>query len=179
MIRQEAAGIYAWLPLAACGCMKKIEQIVREEQDRRPGAWELFDCRRCNWRDLLARKRPLRCPYGPEAAHTDRTKLRVLYGRPTRNDHEDFFASYVKSYKSLPLNPLIISSENSATSSVRVSKKRIHARAAIPLMKDAYSFDVRTSRGAAAPTTRCFVAYLRTFAADGFEVDSRCARNLQ
>ena len=33
MIRQEAAGIYAWLPLGF-RVLKKIEQIVREEQDR-------------------------------------------------------------------------------------------------------------------------------------------------
>ena len=33
MMRQEAAGIYAWLPLGF-RVLKKIEQIVREEQDR-------------------------------------------------------------------------------------------------------------------------------------------------
>ena len=33
LIRQEAAGIYAWLPLGF-RVLKKIEQIVREEQDR-------------------------------------------------------------------------------------------------------------------------------------------------
>ena len=40
MIRQEAAGIYAWLPLGF-RVLKKIEQIVREEQDR-AGALELL-----------------------------------------------------------------------------------------------------------------------------------------
>src|SRR5881397_1565113 len=40
MIRQEAAGIYAWLPLGF-RVLKKIEQIVREEQDR-AGAIELL-----------------------------------------------------------------------------------------------------------------------------------------
>ncbi|MGZ3404431.1 MAG: proline--tRNA ligase, partial [Phenylobacterium sp.] len=33
LIRQEAAGIYAWLPLGL-KVLKKIEQIVREEMDR-------------------------------------------------------------------------------------------------------------------------------------------------
>ena len=33
MIRQEAAGIYAWLPLGF-RVLQKIEQIVREEMDR-------------------------------------------------------------------------------------------------------------------------------------------------
>src|SRR6202051_5308251 len=40
MIRQEAAGIYAWLPLGL-RVLKKIEQIVREEQDS-AGALELL-----------------------------------------------------------------------------------------------------------------------------------------
>ncbi|MFW6300202.1 MAG: proline--tRNA ligase, partial [Oceanicaulis sp.] len=40
MIRQEAAGIYAWLPLGF-RVLKKIEQIVREEQDR-AGAVEML-----------------------------------------------------------------------------------------------------------------------------------------
>src|SRR3954466_3569122 len=40
MLRQEAAGIYAFLPLGF-RVLKKIEQIVREEQDR-AGAIELL-----------------------------------------------------------------------------------------------------------------------------------------
>ena len=40
MLRQEAAGIYAWLPLGF-RVLKKIERIVREEQDR-AGALELL-----------------------------------------------------------------------------------------------------------------------------------------
>src|SRR5688500_8109133 len=39
LIRQTAAGIYAWLPLGL-GVLKRIEQIGREEQDR-AGAVEL------------------------------------------------------------------------------------------------------------------------------------------
>ena len=40
LIRQTAAGIYAWLPLGY-RVLKKIEQIVREEQDR-AGAIEML-----------------------------------------------------------------------------------------------------------------------------------------
>src|SRR5665213_4449972 len=40
MLRQEAAGIYAWLPLGH-RVLRKIEQIVREEMDR-AGAVELL-----------------------------------------------------------------------------------------------------------------------------------------
>jgi hypothetical protein len=37
MMRREAAGIYAWLPLGL-RVLKKIEQIVREEQNRAASA---------------------------------------------------------------------------------------------------------------------------------------------
>src|SRR5678816_863700 len=40
MVRQSAAGIYTWLPLGL-RVLKKIEQIVREEQDR-SGAVEVL-----------------------------------------------------------------------------------------------------------------------------------------
>ena len=40
MIRQSSAGIYSWLPLGF-RVLKKIEQIVREEQNR-SGAQELL-----------------------------------------------------------------------------------------------------------------------------------------
>ena len=40
MVRQESAGIYSWLPLGF-RVLKKIEQIVREEQDR-SGAIEVL-----------------------------------------------------------------------------------------------------------------------------------------
>src|SRR5580765_4939180 len=40
MVRQEAAGIYAWLPLGF-RVLSRIEQIVREEQDR-AGAIEVL-----------------------------------------------------------------------------------------------------------------------------------------
>ena len=43
MMRQEAAGIYAWLPLGF-RVLKKIEQIVREEQDRAGALEENFSC---------------------------------------------------------------------------------------------------------------------------------------
>ena len=40
MVRQSAAGIYSWLPLGF-KVLKKIELIVREEQDR-AGAQEML-----------------------------------------------------------------------------------------------------------------------------------------
>ena len=66
MLRQEAAGIYAWLPLGF-RVLKKIEQIVREEQDRagrdRASDADLAACR------PLARDRPLRRLRPRDAAH--------------------------------------------------------------------------------------------------------------
>ena len=40
LIRQESSGIYAWLPLGL-RVLKKVNQIIREEQDR-TGAIELL-----------------------------------------------------------------------------------------------------------------------------------------
>ena len=81
MMRQEAAGIYAWLPLGF-RVLKKIEQIVREEQDR-AGALELLmptlqlaDL----WRESVAMTPMVRrCCASPTA-----TSASCCTGRPTR-----------------------------------------------------------------------------------------------
>jgi hypothetical protein len=67
MIRQEAAGIYAWLPLGL-RVLKKIEQIVREEMDR-AGAVEML-MQRCSW--------PI---FGGKAAAMTPTALRCCASR--------------------------------------------------------------------------------------------------
>jgi prolyl-tRNA synthetase len=66
MMRQEAAGIYAWLPLGL-RVLQKIEQIVREEQDR-AGAIELL-MPTIQLGRSVARERPLRCLRQGDAAH--------------------------------------------------------------------------------------------------------------
>src|SRR3977135_4313812 len=101
MIRQEAAGIYAWLPLGL-RVLQKVGQIVREEMDR-AGAIELLmptlqlaDL----WRETGRYE-----AYGPEMLRIkDRHAREVLYGPPEQEMITEIFRSYVKSYKSLPLN---------------------------------------------------------------------------
>ena len=66
MIRQEAAGIYAWLPLGF-RVLKKIEQIVREEMDR-AGAIEIL-MPTLQPADLWRETRPLRRLWSGDAAH--------------------------------------------------------------------------------------------------------------
>src|SRR5438046_9048530 len=81
MIRQEAAGIYAWLPLGF-RVLKKIEQIVREEQDR-AGALELM-MPTLQLADLW-RESGRYDAYGPEMLRiADRPKRELLYGPPKK-----------------------------------------------------------------------------------------------
>src|SRR5438046_10097770 len=101
LIRQEAAGIYAWLPLGF-RVLKKIEQIVREEQDR-AGAIELL-MPTLQLADLW-RESGRYDAYGPDMLRsTDRHKRELLFGPTNEEMITEIFSSYVKSYKSLPLN---------------------------------------------------------------------------
>jgi prolyl-tRNA synthetase len=101
MIRQEAAGIYAWLPLGL-RVLKKIEAIVREEQNR-AGAIELL-MPTLQLADLW-RESGRYDAYGPEMLRiVDRHKRELLYGPTNEEMITEIFRGYVKSYKSLPLN---------------------------------------------------------------------------
>ena len=101
MIKQEAAGIYAWLPLGL-KVLRKIEQIVREEQTR-AGAVELL-MPTLQLADLW-RESGRYDAYGPEMLRiTDRHERELLYGPTNEEMVTDIFRAYVKSYKSLPLN---------------------------------------------------------------------------
>ena len=87
MIRQEAAGIYAWLPLGL-RVLKKIEQIVREEQNR-AGALEVL-MPTLQLADLW-RESGRYDAYGPEMLRiTDRHKRELLWTDERGNDHRDF-----------------------------------------------------------------------------------------
>src|SRR5512143_1737949 len=99
MIRQAAAGIYAWLPLGF-RVLKKIEQIVREEQDC-AGAIELL-MPTLQLADLW-RETGRYDAYGPEMLRIqDRHERELLYG-PTNEDMiTEIFRAYVKSYRELP-----------------------------------------------------------------------------
>src|ERR1700753_3032635 len=159
MLRQEAAGIYAWLPLGF-RVLKKIEQIVREEQDR-SGALELL-MPALPLADLW-RESGRYDAYGPEMLRiADRHKRELLYGPTNEEMITEIFRAYVKSYRSLPLNLYHIQWKFRDEQRPRFGVMRGREF----LMKDAYSFDVDEAAARRA-YNRMFVAYLRTFARMG------------
>jgi prolyl-tRNA synthetase len=161
MIRQEAAGIYAWLPLGF-RVLKRVEQIVREEQDR-AGAVELL-MPTLQLADLW-RESGRYDAYGPEMLRIqDRNKRELLYGPTNEEMITEIFRASVRSYKDLPLNLYHIQWKFRDEQRPRFGVMRGREF----LMKDAYSFDVdkEAARGA---YNRMFVAYLRTFARMGLK----------
>src|SRR3954464_15963921 len=101
MLRQEAAGIYAWLPLGL-RVLKKIEQIVREEQNR-AGAIELL-MPTTQLADLW-RESGRYDAYGRELLRiNDRGRRELLYGPTNEQMITEIFRSYVRSSSSVPLN---------------------------------------------------------------------------
>ncbi len=161
MLRQEAAGIYAWLPLGF-RVLKKIEQIVREEQDR-AGAIELL-MPTLQLADLW-RESGRYDAYGPEMLRiTDRHKRELLYGPTNEEMITEIFRSYVRSYKSLPLNLYHIQWKFRDEQRPRFGVMRGREF----LMKDAYSFDLDEAAARVA-YNKMFVAYLRTFSRMGLK----------
>ena len=159
MLRQEAAGIYAWLPLGF-RVLKKIEQIVREEMDR-AGAVEML-MPTLQLADLW-RESGRYDAYGPEMLRLkDRHERELLYGPTNEEMITEIFRAYVKSYKALPLNLYHIQWKFRDEQRPRFGVMRGREF----LMKDAYSFDLDEA-GARRSYQRMFVAYLRTFARMG------------
>src|SRR5438045_86182 len=161
MMRQEAAGIYAFLPLGL-RVLKKIEQIVREEQNR-AGAIELL-MPTLQLADLW-RESGRYDAYGPEMLRIkDRHERELLYG-PTNEDMiTEIFRAYVHSYRELPKNLYHIQWKFRDEQRPRFGVMRGREF----LMKDAYSFDVDEERAQAA-YNRMFVAYLRAFTRMGLQ----------
>lgn len=161
MIRQEAAGIYAWLPLGT-RVLKKIEQIVREEMDR-AGAVELL-MPTLQLADLW-RESERYDAYGPEMLRIqDRHEREMLYGPTNEEMITEIFRAYVRSYKNLPLNLYHIQWKFRDEQRPRFGVMRGREF----LMKDAYSFDIDEA-AARVSYNRMFVAYLRTFARMGLK----------
>jgi prolyl-tRNA synthetase len=159
MMRQEAAGIYAFLPLGL-RVLKKVCEIVREEQDR-SGAIEL----------LMPTIQPAELwresgrydAYGKEMLRIeDRHERDMLYGPTNEEMITAIFRAYVRSYKDLPLNLYHI--QWKFRDEIRPRFGLMRGREF--LMKDAYSFDLDFA-GAKHAYNRMFVAYLRTFARMG------------
>ncbi len=161
LIRQEAAGIYAWLPIGF-RVLKKIEQIVREEMNR-AGAIEIL-MPTLQPSDLW-RESERYDAYGPEMLRIkDRHERELLYG-PTNEDMvTEIFRAYVRSYKSLPLNLYHV--QWKFRDEIRPRFGVMRGREF--LMKDAYTFDL--DRGSARHSyNKMYVAYLRTFARMGLK----------
>lgn len=155
MIRQEAAGIYAWLPLGH-RVLKKIEQIVREEQDR-AGAVELL-MPTLQLADLW-RESGRYDAYGPEMLRiVDRHERDLLYGPTNEEMITEIFRASARSYKDLP--KLLYHIQWKFRDERRPRFGVMRGREF--LMKDAYSFDLDEAAARRA-YNRMFVAYLNTF----------------
>lgn len=161
MLRQEAAGIYAFLPLGL-RVLKKICDIVREEQDR-SGAIEML-MPTIQSADLW-KESGRYDDYGKEMLRIqDRHERQMLYGPTNEEMITDIFRAYVRSYKDVPLNLYHI--QWKFRDEVRPRFGLMRGREF--LMKDAYSFDLDQA-GARHSYNKMFVAYLRTFARMGLK----------
>ena len=161
MVRQASAGIYSWLPLGL-RVLKKIERIVREEQDA-AGAQEL----------LMPTIQPAELwrqsgrydDYGKELLRiTDRHQREMLYGPTNEELITEIFRHSLKSYRDLP--KLLYHIQWKFRDEVRPRFGVMRGREF--LMKDTYSFDLDFA-GAKRSYNKMFVSYLRTFARMGLK----------
>jgi prolyl-tRNA synthetase len=161
MIRQSSAGIYSWLPLGL-RVLKKVERIVREEQDR-AGALEI----------LMPTVQPAELwresgrydDYGKEMLRIrDRHDREMLYGPTNEEQVTEIVRATIKSYRDLP--KLLYHIQWKFRDEVRPRFGVMRGREF--LMKDAYSFDLDAA-GAKRSYNKMFVAYLRTFARMGLK----------
>ena len=161
LVQQQSAGIYAWLPLGY-RVLQKVCRIVREEQDR-AGAVELLmpNIQSAElWRESGRYE-----DYGKEMLRiTDRHEREMLFGPTNEEMITAIFRSYIRSYKSLPLNLYHI--QWKFRDEIRPRFGTMRSREF--LMKDAYSFDLDAA-GARHSYNKMFVAYLRTFARMGLK----------
>ncbi len=161
MVRQSSAGIYSWLPLGL-RVLKKVERIVREEQDR-AGAQEI----------LMPTIQPAELwresgrydDYGKEMLRIrDRHDREMLYGPTNEEQVTEIVRASLRSYRDLPR--LLYHIQWKFRDEVRPRFGVMRGREF--LMKDAYSFDLDAA-GAKRSYNRMFVAYLRTFARMGLK----------
>ncbi len=161
MIRQEAAGIYAWLPLGL-RVLRKVERIVEEEM-LKAGAVQLL-MPTLQLADLW-RESGRYDDYGQEMLRIkDRHERDLLYGPTAEEMVTDIFRASVRSYKDLPLNLYQISWKFRDEQRPRFGVMRGREF----LMKDAYSFDI-DEPSARKAYNRMFVAYLNTFSRMGLK----------
>jgi len=161
MVRQSAAGIYSWLPLGF-RVLKKIERIVREEQDA-TGAQELL-MPTIQPADLW-RESGRYDDYGKEMLRiADRHERELLYGPTNEELITEIVRAGIRSYRELPKNLYHIQWKFRDELRPRFGVMRGREF----LMKDNYSFDLDYA-GARRSYNKMFVAYLRTFARMGLK----------
>jgi prolyl-tRNA synthetase len=155
MIKQSAAGIYSWLPMGY-KIMKKIENIVRQEQNK-IGAQELLMPTIQSseiWKESGRYN-----DYGEEMLRIkDRQGRELLYGPTNEELITEIFRSSIKSYKSLP--QILYHIQLKFRDELRPRFGIMRCREF--LMKDAYSFDL-TDDDALLSYNKMFLAYLKTF----------------
>ena len=155
MIKQSSAGIYSWLPLGF-KIMKKIEKIVREEQNKIGAQEILMPTIQSSeiWKESGRYE-----DYGEEMLRIkDRQNREMLYGPTNEELVTDIFRSSIKSYKSLP--QLLYHIQWKFRDEVRPRFGIMRCREFY--MKDAYSFDVNDA-DAIYSYNKFFLSYLKTF----------------
>ena len=155
MIKQSSAGIYSWLPLGF-KVMKKIEKIVREEQNKIGAQEILMPTIQSSeiWKESGRYN-----DYGEEMLRIkDRQDREMLYGPTNEELVTDIFRSSIKSYKSLP--QLLYHIQWKFRDEVRPRFGIMRCREFY--MKDAYSFDINDEE-ALYSYNKFFLSYLRTF----------------
>ena len=155
MIKQSSAGIYSWLPLGF-KVMKKIEQIVREEQDRIGAQEILMPTIQSSeiWKESGRYE-----DYGEEMLRIkDRQNRELLYGPTNEELITEIFRSSIKSYKSLP--QLMYHIQWKFRDELRPRFGVMRCREFY--MKDAYSFDL-SDEEAQYSYNKFFLSYLKTF----------------
>ncbi|MDA8967044.1 proline--tRNA ligase [Planktomarina temperata] len=155
MIKQSSAGIYSWLPLGF-KVMKKIEKIVREEQNKIGAQEILMPTIQSSeiWKESGRYE-----DYGEEMLRIkDRQNREMLYGPTNEELVTDIFRSSIKSYKSLP--QLLYHIQWKFRDEVRPRFGIMRCREFY--MKDAYSFDINDEE-AFFSYNKFFLAYLKTF----------------
>jgi prolyl-tRNA synthetase len=161
LVRQTAAGIYAWLPIGL-RVLRNIERVVREEQDK-AGAIELL-MPTIQSADLW-RQSGRYDAYGPEMLRfLDRHEREMLYGPTNEEMITAIFRDAARSYRDLPRTLYHI--QWKFRDEVRPRFGVMRGREF--LMKDAYSFDL-DEEGLRRSYEAMFVAYLRTFARLGLQ----------
>ncbi len=155
MIKQSSAGIYSWLPLGF-KVMKKIEEIVREEQNKIGAQEILMPTIQSSeiWKESGRYE-----DYGEEMLRIkDRQDREMLYGPTNEELVTDIFRASVKSYKSLP--QLLYHIQWKFRDEIRPRFGIMRCREFY--MKDAYSFDISDDE-ALFSYNKFFLSYLKTF----------------